>query len=800
MAKNLNESIGALLRQEPVGHGMRFFSEQAVLEVECWSQHVMRIRAQKAGRDFDPLSYAVVAEPESGTQTDILDEAGYVVMDTGALQLRIQKDKMRLAFYDAQGRLLNEDEPGFGISWIGHEVTNYKVLQKGERFIGMGEKSGDLDRRGKAYVHWNTDAFAYDNETDPLYTTTPFYIGVLDGRYYGIFFDNSYRSHFNFGASNERFAFFGADDGDLNYYFIAGDSVREIVERYTWLTGNMELPPLWSLGYQQCRYSYYPDHKVLNIARSFREKQIPCDVIYLDIHYMDAFKIFTWHPEHFPEPKKMIDELRDMGFHVVIIVDPGIKREEGYASYESGLKEGHFVKYPDDTVYHGQVWPGWSAFPDFTDADAREWWGKQFSLYVDAGIEGFWNDMNEPTAWGHSIPDLIEFKYEGEGATLKQARNVYGMQMSRATAEGVRTLMGDQRPFVLTRAAYSGIQRYSAVWTGDNVATDDHMLYGIRLVNSLGLAGVPFAGYDLSGFLGDCSPELFARWVSIAAFSPFFRGHSMVNSRDSEPWSFGEVTETIARNYINLRYRLMPYIYSLFYEASQTGMPVSRSLAFEWTDDAKIYEYANEYTFGPSILVCGVNSYQHLHKIYLPEGEWFDFLTDEPLAGGREVIRESNLEKLPVFAKAGAVIPMQEQVQHTLESPGETLELHIYPGRTESEFVYYEDDGQTRQHEAGRSILLTIRHDGNAKRISVQPSKGDFESKFKAIRFCWHGPEVTTAQVNDEPVLVTRAGRRHIDPIPKFDPLGEPTGPELRIVISATEVAWPDEDLEVQYG
>ncbi|MEM0997150.1 MAG: TIM-barrel domain-containing protein [Bacteroidota bacterium] len=798
--KNLSQRIGALVQMEESEHGWRLIAEDAVLEIAFWRETMVRVRAQKRDRAFDEISYAVVAEPEAVSALPA-ETQNLITFATDKLRLEVDKSALGLKFFDREGRLLNADDPAFGISWMGTEVTNYKVLQDGERFIGMGEKNGGLDRRGSAYVHWNTDAFAYDGETDPLYTTTPFYIGVQEDRMYGIFLDNSYRSTFNFGASNERFASFSADDGDLNYYFIAGDTVAEIVSGYTWLTGRMELPPLWSLGYQQCRYSYYPDHKVLNVARSFREKSIPADVIYLDIHYMDAFKIFTWHPEHFPEPKKMISELREMGFHVVIIVDPGIKREEGYSAYESGQQEGQFVTYPDGTTFHGQVWPGWSAFPDFTRAEAREWWGKQFSIYVDAGVEGFWNDMNEPTAWGHSIPDLIEFHYEGDRATLKQARNVYGMQMSRATAEGVKQLMGGQRPFVLTRAAYSGIQRYSAVWTGDNVATDEHMLVGVRLVNSLGLAGVAFSGYDLSGFLGDCTPELFSRWVAIAAFSPFFRGHSMVNSRDSEPWSFGEVTETIARNYIALRYRLLPYIYSAFYEATQTGMPVARSLAFNTPFDPKIYAYPNEYRFGASILVAAVDSKHHLHKIYLPEGEWYDLLTDEYYPGGQELVVEANLEKLPLFVAAGAVLPMQSLVQHTDESPDATLELHVYAGGPVTEYIHYEDDGQTEAHLGGNYHRREIRHDPRARQIAFAPAAGEYPSHFSQVKVCWHGLNAApTVSVNGASVgLGSAEDIKFIEPIPKFDPLGAPMGPPLIISVYTLTVPLVSRGLLFQY-
>lgn len=801
--KNLSRAIGDLVRQEESESGIVLQTNDAVLEVQVWAPKVVRVRAQRlevdrVNSEFSDVSYAVSAQPVPGLHKIIPGEKELRIQ-TENIDLQVQTHPLRLSFFDRQGRLLGADDPAFGISWMGTEVTNYKVIQPGERFIGMGEKGGGLDRRGSSYEHWNTDAFAYGPDTDPLYTSTPFYIGVLEGRCYGIFLDNSHRTTFNFGASNERFSFFSSPDGDLDYYFIAGDSVAEVVQSYTWLTGRMQLPPLWSLGYQQCRYSYYPDHQVLNVARTFREKKIPADVIYLDIHYMDAFKIFTWHPEHFPHPKKMIDELKAMGFRVVIIVDPGIKREEGYAAYESGLEGDHFVKYPDGTPYHGQVWPGWSAFPDFTRARTREWWGEQFDVYVDAGVEGFWNDMNEPTAWGHSIPDLIEFDYEGEGATHKEARNIYGMQMARATEAGVSKLMPGKRPFILTRAAFSGIQRYSAVWTGDNTASDEMMLAGVRLVNSLGLAGVSFSGYDLSGFFGECGPDLFARWIAIAAFSPFFRGHSMVNSRRSEPWSFGEATEAIARNYIELRYRLLPYLYGAFRESVENGMPVSRSLAFYWPHDPKIYDttYGNQYLFGQSLLVAAVDSRQHLHKVYLPEGDWYDFFTDQYHPGGQEICFEADLEKLPVFVRAGALIPMQSVVQNVTEKPDEVLEIHVYPGEGEA-LDYYEDDGESHAHQGGEYYRRSFRFDAAQSRYVISAVTGTYRSRFARVRLCFHAlADAPDLSFEGEKLDFVKRERMNLKPIPKFDPLGAPVGEAMVHVAYEVELELVDAEMVI---
>ena len=334
----------------------------------------------------------------------------------------------------------------------------------------------------------------------PLYQSIPFFMGIHDKVTYGIFLDNSYRTKFNFGAStDDQFSYFSAVNGEMNYYFFGASTVAGIIKDYTWLTGRMKLPPLWSLGYHQSRWGYYPESEFMSIAQKFRDKKIPCDGLWLDIDYMDAYKIFTWHPIRYSQPKKMIDNLHQMGYHVVTIVDPGIKIEKGYFAYDEGVLNDYFIKYPDGKFYTGSVWPGRCHFPDFTKETVRKWWGASFKHLVEPGIDGFWNDMNEPAAWGKNIPDIVQFDFDGNKSTMAEAHNIYGLEMSRATFEGTKQLMNGRRPFVLTRAGFSGIQRYSAVWTGDNTATEKDILMGVRLVNSMGLSGIAFTGADIGG-------------------------------------------------------------------------------------------------------------------------------------------------------------------------------------------------------------------------------------------------------------------------------------------------------------
>ncbi|MEM9391478.1 MAG: TIM-barrel domain-containing protein [Bacteroidota bacterium] len=773
-SRKLSQRLGSIESIQSVLNGFNIIANYGRINITSYKDNIVRVHIFKG--DPQLHSYAVNFEPVG--EMELLENEEKYIFKTEALNLELSKANSTLTFKNTKGQTVNEDDKTLGVSWIGEQITNYKSLQQGERFIGLGEKTGNLNRRGKAYQHWNTDQYAYDKGTDPLYCSTPFYIGLHSGLCYGIFLDNSYKSNFNFGASNDRFSSFSVDSGDLNYYFIYGETVAEIIKHYTALTGRMPLPPIWSIGYQQCRYSYYPDKEVLSLANTFQEKQIPADVIVLDIHYMENFKIFTWDEEHFKNPKEMILALREKGFHVVVMCDPGIKIEEGYEPYESGLEDDVFVKYPDGTYYSGEVWPGWCHFPDFTDSTAREWWKNKLQIYTDIEIDGFWNDMNEIATWGNALPELIEFEFDGNRTTTREARNVYGMLMSKSTYEGAKALLKGKRPFNLTRAGFSGVQRYAAVWTGDNIASDEHLMLGIRLVNSMGLAGITFAGYDVGGFVGNASEYLFARWIQVGAFTPFFRGHSMVNSRDSEPWSYGEEVEEISRNFIRLRYLLMPYLYSCFYESSQTGMPVSRTLAINYPEAPQVYEkaYQQQFLFGPSILVIPVESTKEFAKVYLPEGEWYNFFTDELENGNSEKLVEASIEIIPIYIKGSAILPMVPEIGLNTSQLGEILELHIYEGKINNTFEFYYDDGNTFDYEKGHYHKRLLTYSPSSSTLEISEASGSLKTDFQTLRICFHGFDLKAIEKDGRNLNLNYMDYRYIQPISNFDPIGSPGG------------------------
>ena len=778
---SLNNSLGNLLELTSTGGCIKGETDNGRFNIYLYSQSVIRIHIYK-GEKPDEHSYATIANPLKN-KLSLQEDKEKLVLSTNRIKLVIDKKPVRFRFYNLDDILINADDPAFGTSWIGEQVTTYKVLQEGEKFIGLGEKTGPLNRAGKGYQNWNTDSFAYGPGTDPLYCTMPFYIGIHGSVSYGLFFDNSFKSHFNFGASNNRFTSFSADSGDMNYYFIHDDSVTGILSGYAFLTGLMPLPPLWSIGYQQCRYSYYPDKEVYTLANTFRDKNIPADAIVLDIHYMDKYKIFTWDRKHFPHPEKMIKKLSKQGFQLVVMCDPGIKEEKGYKPYDEGMEQEVFIKYPDGQPYTGEVWPGWCHFPDFTNPDTREWWKNNLRFYVDQGVVGFWNDMNEIATWGQYLPELMELDFEGEKSSMRKGRNIYGMLMARSTYEGAKNLMKGKRPFNLTRSGFSGVQRYATVWTGDNVANDEHMMLGVRLVNSLGLTGVAFAGYDVGGFVGTSSEHLFARWMQIGTFSPFCRAHSMINSRDAEPWSFGEEVEEICRNYIKLRYKLMMYIYSSFYESSVTGIPVARSLAINYTFDEEVYDthYQHQYLFGPSILVAPVESYKEFTRVWLPgEEPWYNFFTDEKIESGNRVW-PTPIDELPLFVRGSSVIPVCPHVGKNTKELGDIIEYHVYAGNSTVTYTYFEDDGETYDFEKGHFCKREINYDPRERKIRISTAGGDHQSRFKKAFVCLHGFSETIFQVGDTSLKASKSDYLFIDPVSNFDPFMKHTEPRLII-------------------
>jgi alpha-glucosidase len=647
-------------------------------------------------------------------------------ISTNTVTCRVKKENFLISFVDnATGMVMSTDISPMhweeNVEFGGYYVYATKENLPQENFFGLGDKSGNMNLRGRKFQNWNTDAYSFGWEQDPLYRTIPFYIGIHDEAGYGIFFDNTFRSYFDFGMEDNQRTSFWADGGELQYYYIHGPHVMDVVKRYQTLTGTHQLPPKWALGYHQCRWSYYPEKKVREIAEGFRAHQIPCDAIYLDIDYMDGYRCFTWNKKYFPDPKKMIKDLLNIGMKTVVMIDPGIKVDDNYWVFKEGKENNFFCRRSDDYFMEGHVWPGRCQFPDFTNPTVREWWGGLYKELVDLGVAGVWNDMNEPAVFGAgTFPNDVRHNYDGYRGSHRKAHNVYGMQMVRSTYDGLKKLMRNKRPFTITRAGYSGMQRYSCVWTGDNVATWEHLKLGNIQCQRMSMSGVPFVGTDIGGFSGEPDGELFTRWIQLGTFSPFMRAHSAGDTAEREPWSFGDPFTSINRKYIELRYRLMPYIYSVFWEHHRYGFPILRPLVMLEQEEVGNHFRQDEFTFGDKILVCPVLEQGAVARIvYLPKGQWYNFWTDELLNGGNEYNIAAPLEDMPLFVRAGSVIPEYPVMQYVDEKPIDEVLLNVYYAGYEVNSFLYEDHGDTFAYEQDIYLERKFSVKGDGKNLFI---------------------------------------------------------------------------------
>jgi alpha-glucosidase len=731
-------SIGNVTKVERFADGVMIDAPPAKIRISILAPDVARIRMSKDGTFLPDSSWAVINAKLGSTTFTVNDSPSTLILKTSLLSIKIDKKPCRISFLDNNGKVINQDEPSKGMSWSRNEIAVWKSMPEDENYFGFGEKAGALNRKWKSMSNWNSDIPGYHGDTDPLYQTIPFFYGIRNGIAHGIFLDNTYYSFFNMGKEHQEQYSFGATDGELNYYFIYGPAPKEVIEKFSSLIGRMPLPPKWSIAYQQCRYSYYPEKKVRAIAENFRSKKIPCDVIYLDIHYMNGYRCFTWDTTRFPNPKKMVSDLAKDGFKMVVIIDPGIKQEEGYFAYDEGLKNDEFVKYPDGKLFTGKVWPGICAFPDFTKRDARTWWGSLYKGLIDTGIKGFWNDMNEPSVF--DVPQkTMDFSVihddNGMKTDHRKNHNIYGMQMARGTFEGNLALRPNERPFVLTRANYAGGNRYAAAWTGDNISSWEHLELAVPMCLNLSISGQPFVGTDIGGFIGSPSGELYTRWLQFGIFTPLMRTHTEIGSADQEPWSYGKKYEAINKKSIELRYKLLPYFYTQFYLASTTGVPMMRPVFFDYANDRDTYWNDKEFLFGDAFLVAPVVwPGSTKRNIRLPEGVWYDYWTGKKYSGPQYVTVDAPIDRLPLFVKGGSIIPTQQIVQYSDQEPIDPLTIEIYPAEKSSS-VMYEDDGTSFDYQTGKYSLRTfnLEHLAQGQTFTISKPEGTYRPPKRSI-------------------------------------------------------------------
>ena len=758
-------SAGRLLSS--VSSGGRLLLQYERLRVLCRfvNENSLHLRAEWGTRFSSRPSYAVVRSRP--VRAAVVRTNGEIRLVRGREELRVDPARMQLHLYrsgkavfstrtNAWTLQIREDQVFKGD--IFHRIlgssTNFRFhAAGGGRYFGLGEKTGKMELTGRSFQFWNSDTYKYKRSTDPIYTSIPFYHCLRGKRSYSMFTECMARG----GIALGKEVVFWIDDRRMDHYLFAGKPQKTLVE-YTELTGRSPMPPLWALGFHQSRYSYMSGHEVRSVVSNFRKNGLPLDAVYLDLGFMDRNRSFTWNRKTYPDPAKMNRQLGKLGVRSVAIVDPGIGVASDYPVYGSGKRLNLFVKrHGRDFV--GRVWPGNCVFPDFTLSRARRWWGNQYRTLLKIGVSGIWNDMNEPSVFGGpggTMHGDVRHHYEGAGATHRQIHNVYGLQLMRATYEGLRRLRPRRRPFILTRAGYAGMQRYAFLWTGDNTADWNHLRMNLSMVVNLGLSGVPFSGADIGGYTGSPDGELFTRWIQLGTFMPFMRDHTEAGTKYQEPYVFKKHLHII-RKFMRLRYRMLPYLQQLSAVAVYNGTPLVRPMFWEFGEASA--GYPRQFMLGDALLVAPVlEKGARKKRLFLPGGYWYSLDGDlKRIAGrsGKVITVKAPLDRCPLFVRGGTILPLSSGVLMSTMEYGKMggLELLVCPGKTgnaSGRFVI--DDGLQNGSIARYAAACFIAGDKAAIQVKcISGGRGRVSGFFRSIRFRVPAG-VRKVRVNGEPV------------------------------------------------
>lgn len=791
----------------PLPNGIALESGSLRMIITALRPDVLRIRAGRDGHLPEDTSWAVLASARAATvpveQESSATEAGF---RTAALRLVVQRATGLLTVFDASGSVvLRQAAP---LRFEGNAFRIAHLMPPDEHYFGLGDKTGGFDRRNHAFTLWNTDAYRFQEDTDPLYKSIPFFLTFRAGSAAGLLLDNTWRTSFDFGKQSPGRYTFGSVDGPVDYYILVGPAPRAVLESYAWLTGTPPLPPLWAFGYQQSRYTYTPASRLLQVATRLRQDHIPADALYLDIDFQDRNRPFTVDTQNFPDLPSVVAQLHRMHFHLVAITDLHIARAPGenYPPYDSGLAADAFLRNPDGSLYVGSVWPGPSVFPDFTRAQVRAWWGTLYEPFTRAGIDGYWNDMNEPSVFSEptgTIPENVLHRIDEPGhaprtATHAELHNVYGEQNARATYEGLLRVAPDLRPFVLTRAAYAGTQRYAVTWTGDNSSTWSHLRMTTFMLKNLGLSGFAYAGADAGGFAGTATSDLLTSWLAVSAFQPIDRNHTEKGTGDQEPWIGSPAAEDLRRGFIQTRYRLLPYIYTVAEEAARIGIPMERPLFLDYPAAARDRHPIDldagaeaEFLLGHDLLVAP-SPYPEAPDAYtveFPTAHWYDFWTGDAVPPPPPVAAPANAPPdatqlvplatritpspgaLPVFVRAGAILPLQPLVENTSQTPDGPLTLRVYAG-DDCAGALYTDDGSTLAYQRGAYLRLRFACAVTPSGLTLQlsPHQGSYPAWWHTLRVEIYGwkPTQNTARLDNSttPLTIENAGNHFVVLLP----------------------------------
>ncbi|MBN1689603.1 MAG: alpha-glucosidase [Dehalococcoidia bacterium] len=717
-------AIGRLVSAASVPGGARFKFESSTLTARFLTPDFLFLGWD--GAEMLP-SYAVEKEEWTIINPLLGNRDGSWLLQSNALKLSVSPDGL-LLFYDSKDQLIRREEPPLklGSGWL-HKAT----LPPEACVYGLGERAAKLNLRPGHYRLWNKDpGGGYGRGADPLYITMPLYLCLQEGTCFLAFYDNTCDGTVTLDGSAEmRF-----EGGPLRYYLAFG-APAETLKRYTELTGRAPLPPRWALGYQHSRWGFNSEEEMRRVFRGFRDNHLRLSALYMDIDYLDGYRVFTPDLERYPALHEFAATLEKTDTHLVGMTDPGVKLDPEWDIYMSGLAENAFCRDPEGNLLTGVVWPGWTVYPDFTDPYVREWWGSLYPRLLKHGISGLWHDMNEPAAFtasgDGSLPLCTRHNMDGEGGDHRRAHNVYGLLMDRAACEAWRKLKPDKRPFILSRSGWAGLQRYAWCWTGDIETSWQAVRQTVATVLGLGLSGLPYSGPDTGGFTKHPSTELYIRWFQLDSFLPVFRTHCAFYLPKREPWEFGSQALEILRAQLEMRHKLMPYWYTLAWKASRTGEPPVRPLFWDDPWNRDLWEVDDAFMCGDCFLVAPVMEKGALvRRVVPPTGEWFDYWSDEIYPGGAAVSLDAPLDRLPLLVKAGSIVPVSEMGM---------LILHVFhPGKSgKCSGILYSDEGDG--YGPWRVDRFSLSETGVQGYELAWTSEGDYPLPYSEAKIVTHG-------------------------------------------------------------
>lgn len=674
--------------------------------IELHADDLIRIRISDDEVFEDQTTGALVATARQPHQGLVFDTAGGVFIVSPRLTFALFKAPLQMAMWRADGTLVNASLAS-GIGWdreAGTVAISHFALP-GEQYLGLGERGGPIDRRGRRLWMKNSDLAGFHSLSDPLYISIPYFYALREGLAYGLYVDSGALPFFDFDSAGNGVYSFGVVSGDLDYYLMAGPQPIDVARSYRQLTGPSQLPPIWTLGYHQSRYSYMTQDEALTTAWLLRALQIPADVLYFDIDYLDQLRMFSWNASAFPDPAAMNDLLKAWNFRSVNIMEPMNRVDDPMHAWLS--QAGFYLKGPDGEPLVNEIWFGMVSWLDFSKTVVRDWYKASLKDFLAAyNVDAVWNDLNEPAQ--NNMPEAI-YDFDGQPRTDAAARNLYALIEARTSYEAQRELRPDVRPWTFSRSGFAGLHRYGANWGGDADTSFASLRANVEMTLSMGLSGQPFFGHDIGGFLGSPSPELFMRWMTFSAYTPLFRNHAMNTAARREPWAFGEPYLSMQRHIINERYRLIPYFYSLFQHDAVASEPVTSPLPFYFPGDPLAPLINDQFLVGRSLLVAPVVTEGATGRwVYLPSGaSWINERTGSLSAGGTWVPVLAPIDQIPVFVRDGSIIPRAPVAQSTAEQPLNRRSLDVYCGEAAA-FDLYEDDGLSFGYENGESLTTRL--------------------------------------------------------------------------------------------